>query len=348
MLHILLFILKIIGMILAVILGLLVLLICVVLFLPVQYDVEGECKGIRDLYGRVNVRWLFGLICVNVMYKEHKLDYILRIAWKKISLRDTGEEKDEDETQYEKYDEKGESEKDDPQNAEIEKSFENVEDSDEGSEQSKDVNKEESGLCQICEKDMEEAPKKHEEKRSADDEKEHENDATESGDGISIFQRLQKKYEKIAGKLKGICRNIKCTRNRLCDKIKEISDKKDLVSGFISSETHQRALGKLKKEGFRLVRQLCPEKLDLELEYGFGDPGLTGRMLALISMIYPYLGGNIDITPDFQNVKLNGKCLVKGRISIYIFVFAAVRLLLSKDIRQTYKDIKQGGLYNGR
>ena len=341
MLHILLFILKIIGIILAVILGVLVLLICVVLFVPVEYRAKGECRGIREINGMVHVRWLFGLLRASAVYKDHKLDYIFCIAWKKISNHDDGKEKDEDEIHDEKIDPQSKDEKMDSKKADAQEDSENNERDDERSGESKENDKEESCLHQIYEKDVEKVPQIYEEKRHEDVENEYQSDEEENRTGFLVFRTIREKYEKIIDKIKTICRNIKCTRDRLYDKIKEISDKKDVVSDFISDETHRKAFEKLINEGLVLIKRIKPGKLELDMEYGFGDPSLTGRSLALFSMIYPFLGGDLRITPDFQNQKLNGRCLVQGRIYVWYFVFAAVRLLLSKYIRRSYKDISQ-------
>ena len=45
MLHILLFVLKIIGIIITAILGILVLLLCIVLFVPYRYEIKGRSEG---------------------------------------------------------------------------------------------------------------------------------------------------------------------------------------------------------------------------------------------------------------------------------------------------------------
>ncbi|MFR0961925.1 MAG: hypothetical protein ACLSGB_08460 [Dorea sp.] len=53
-------ILKIIGIIIAVILGILLLLIAIFLFVPVHYEVQGRCDGDLDsLKGKVQSRLAF-------------------------------------------------------------------------------------------------------------------------------------------------------------------------------------------------------------------------------------------------------------------------------------------------
>ncbi|MDO4473162.1 MAG: DUF2953 domain-containing protein [Eubacteriales bacterium] len=340
MLHILLLILKIIGFILAVILGVLVLLICVALFLPVKYHAEGDCNGIREINGLIKVRWLFGLIRVHLIYKDHKAEYMLHIAWKKISNQDSGKEKDKDEEQSEKDDSKGKDEKVDPQETCYQEDHENDENPDKEIQDIQGKYQEESCLQQICEKDVETVSQPDEEKRNVFDKEHVQADRENNKTDDPGFERLRESIEKIKCKIKSVFDNIKCTWNRLYDKIKELSDKKDIVSEFISSEIHQSALRKMKKEGIHLIKRLKPKKIELDLEYGFDDPSLTGRLLALLSMIYPFFEGNIHVLPDFQNKKMIGKCLVKGRILIWDFVYIAIKLILSKCVRQSYKDIR--------
>ena len=82
MLHILILILKIIGIIIAVILGILLLLIAIFLFAPVHYEVQGRCDGdLGSLKGKVQITWLLSLIRADILYKNGKMKWRLRLAW---------------------------------------------------------------------------------------------------------------------------------------------------------------------------------------------------------------------------------------------------------------------------
>lgn len=82
MLHILLLILKFIGIIIAAILGILVLLICIVLFAAVRYEAQAACgEGFDSLRGKARVTWLFHLLRADVYYKEGKLKWRLHFAF---------------------------------------------------------------------------------------------------------------------------------------------------------------------------------------------------------------------------------------------------------------------------
>ena len=95
MLHFFLLILKIIGWMLLAILGILVLLVCVVLFVPVRYELDGKCNGtIETLDVKFRFSFLLHFLAGTVCYSEGKSTWNLRIAWKyfgneDIELRET-------------------------------------------------------------------------------------------------------------------------------------------------------------------------------------------------------------------------------------------------------------------
>lgn len=70
MLHILLIVLKIIGIILLILLGLVFFALLTLLFVPFRYKIKG-CKEKKDLIGEINLSWLFHLVFFTMEYKEN-------------------------------------------------------------------------------------------------------------------------------------------------------------------------------------------------------------------------------------------------------------------------------------
>lgn len=75
--HVILTILKILGIILLVLLGLLLVIVFSVLFVPVRYRLEGEksSPGWSEANGKVKVSWLLHLIHLRIQYQEKELDW---------------------------------------------------------------------------------------------------------------------------------------------------------------------------------------------------------------------------------------------------------------------------------
>lgn len=315
MLHILFLILKIIGIILAVILGLILLVICIVLFVPICYKADLHGSGnARELTVHAKVSWLFGLIKAVFALENGKTDLSVRIAWKKFGDSDPVEDKAEDRVEEKPKPEKkavmqekqviqGEEKQDDTTNRITDKAVEDQTEKAEKSEQSA--------------KTRPESTEKKQRKKK---------DRKEDSDSASKIEQITEK--------------IKCTYHKFCDKINEITEKKDKITDFLTDETHKNAFLKLKNEVFHLLKKLKPKKIQGEITFGFEDPSLTGRLLAWISMIYPWIGEHTDITPDFEHRTLSGDLSIRGRLYVITSVVTAIRLILSKAVRRSFKDIR--------
>ena len=309
MLHILILILKIIGIIIAVILGILLLLIAIFLFAPVHYEVQGRCDGdLGSLKGKVQITWLLRLIRADILYKNGKMKWRLRLAWIKRGNTGTGKKQKEVQT-LQKQAEKAEiSEMKEAEKTEI-------------------FGPEEEEASHTVRQKSAHVPES--EKRKTENgipEKEKSVDSEKNG---SFYQRILSWIQK-----------IKCTFRKLCDKIKALSGKKEKLEEFLRDEVHKGAYHKCKKEFFRLMKHLKPKKADVRIIYGFDDPYYTGQALAVFSVLYPFVGGCISVTPDFEHQVLKGSAYLKGKIYLWHFVQSGWKLIWNRNVRQTYHDIR--------
>ena len=287
MLHIVMAILKFIGILLAAILGILVLLIGIVLFMPLRYRLKATADGnIDSLKAKLDFSWLFHLLSGYVTYENKEPHWHIKIFWKKIS----GETKiSADEVK------------------------ETVED--------------------VTEEAVEEAIEKTEIITEALEEV---NENVEKPAKNVSKETSEKNNEKTS-----ILERIKYTIQAICDKIKMIKEMKDEVESFIYNEVHIAAFKRIKKELFRLLLYLKPKKFHLVLHYGLKDPAATGQVLAIISMLYPFMEENIDITPNFQQEVLEGDTYIKGHIRVFYILIVALRIFVDKNVLRTLKDIKK-------
>lgn len=318
MLHILLLILKIIGIILAAILGILVLLVCIVLFVPVRYEIKGKGDGnLESLRGKVRITWLLHLAAVDILYKDQRLRWRLRAAW----LKRTGSQGNVPAKVTEPAEESvGENVRETEMLVENEKIIEEVQEDEKTEDKCEEALESKEEVCEETESDEEDCK--------------IEEDAPEERQSIS------EAVEKFCKKIAAWFQKIKCTFSRLCDKIKSLLEKKDKLAAFIQDEIHVSAFLKVKKELFRYLKRLKPKKADVKVVYGFEDPYRTGQVLAGLSVLYPFIGEYTSITPDFENKIFKGSVYVKGKLYVWHIAALCLRLLLYKNIRTTYKHIK--------
>lgn len=330
MLHILFLILKIIGIILAVILGILVLLVCVVLFVPVSYQGSAKCDGKLETFcGILKVSWLFNLLQVNIKYENGDLKYYIRIAWKKIT-GGKSHEKIEKEVEEETNNKLFSTEQVSDQ-----KNTKMVEQPEENMESIKQETEERSIIS-------DQPKEKAETSFIPDHESEKELDETNAQveKKISLIDKFKNKFYSLKKKVLNLCNKIKCTTKNICDKLKVLLEKKDKVMQFLQDKNHIKAFQKLKKEAFKLLKRLYPKQFVVKAKYGFEDPSLTGKVLAILSLLYPFTEEHMEVVPDFENKILQGRMMIKGRIYIIYFVCATWNLLWCKQVRLLYKDIR--------
>ena len=285
MLHILWMLLKIIGIILLIILGVLVLSVCVVLFVPLRYHGKAEAKGTLDsVKAHLKFSWLLHLVSGYVTYENRETKWQVRILWKKLNV----EKKDSQEAVF----------------------SENVSEDESSKELKTDTEKDK---LKINESEPDKLNKKTNGKTSS------------------------KKSEK---QKKNIFEKIKYTFRDFCDKIKALIKKKEKLQEFLTNEIHQSTWRKLKQEIWKLFKFLKPKKLVLNLHFGFANPSVTGKVLAALSMLYPFYLDHINLEPEFDEKILEGDAYIKGTVRGLHLLIVICNLFFDKNIKTTYKAIK--------
>lgn len=243
MLHIALLVLKIIGIILAVVLGLLVVVSGIVFFVPLRYHIYARATGdVDSIQVTGKFSWLFHIFSGRFIFKDRKMQGHVQILWKKRK-----------------------------------------------------------GKKKI----------------------------------------KTKKIEKKQSKKMSLWQKIKYTFQKICDMIKKCRDNHETFTEFIADEIHLSAWKRLKQEIVRILRFIKPKKIKADVRFGFDDPAVTGKTLAVLSMLYPFYGDNIQIVPDFKNKIIEGQAHIHGKVrGVHAFIIAK-NLFFDKDFMNTIKDIQK-------
>ena len=74
--------------------------------------------------------------------------------------------------------------------------------------------------------------------------------------------------------------------------------------------------------------------------FGFEDPAVTGKTLAVLSVTAPFFEGNLEVEPEFQEEILEGELLIAGKLTAWKFTALVLELFTDKNIRKTISHIK--------
>ena len=91
----------------------------------------------------------------------------------------------------------------------------------------------------------------------------------------------------------------------------------------------------------KLIKHLLPKKLSGRLVFGSGDPCLTGQLLGVISVVYASCGRLLDLTPDFEEKRLEFDMTVRGRLRMGTLGIIVLPVLFDRRGRTMLREIKK-------
>lgn len=304
MLHILFLILKILGIIIAAILGILVLVLCIVLFVPVRYEIAVRCDGqVESLKVKAKVTWFLHLVRGDVLYSDQSLKRRIRIAWKWLGKKQTRERTKE-------------------------KTKKTVSDSRQSKKVEEPVPKTQTQVPPVSQQLK--GPEKKTPTSTVKKESTKKESTKKEPTKKTLPERIHQRWEQLKQRFKS-----------WNEKWKELQGKKEKLETFLKDEIHKKAFGKLKKELLILLKKWKPKKLKLRVRFGFEDPCTTGQVLAVLAVIYPFLGDDLYVEPEFEKPVFKGTIDLKGKIRLSYLAGCAIRTVLSKAVRVTYQDVRE-------
>lgn len=304
---IVLLILKILGIVLLVVLG----LIALVLFVPVRYRMRGSYRTKPAVTLRVS--YLFHLFVFGFDMMPERNDMYIRIfGFKKILTEADNTEEFED--TIEETAGAGVS-------AAAEETAEAAADFAQVSVEKKEEKKEEKSEAEASEETFPESVCGDGSEKSGDSPKKK-----RKKDRIPLWERVDGFF----GRIRDVLLRIQAVRTR----IKKILEREGVreVPGFLLN----RAL--------LLLKRLCPKKFSLTMAYSTGSPDTTGQLLGVLAC-FPYaFRQGWSITPDFtaDSFYVDARFDLRGRVFLYQVLMIALSVLLDKNCRTLYNEIRHG------
>ena len=309
MLHVLLLILKITGIVIACILGLVILVVTAVLFVPVRYRVNADYHGRFKAHAKVS--WL-GILRLLVSYDEE-----LDIKAKALFI-----------TVYNNNDENSKASEHKKAKKKKEKKPEENVFSASDKETEKFAEKEEKPQIKMAEavnetkEDVQDVEETVSEDESGDTQKK------------SFFDKVKDKCFVIYTKIKEIIKLIKDTVKKVSGAADRLKEKVSKAKEFVTDEDNKALFHFLVEQLKALVKVIRPKKYRINARLGFEDPATMGKVLAYISIFYGMSGVDLSLEPVFgENIK-EGSIFLKGNIRIFSVLVIALRVYRNEQFKK--------------
>ena len=336
LLHILLFLLKLIGIVLLVILGLIVLVLAIVLLTPIRYRIGASKYQTIQAEGKVT--WLFRLI--EMVFKldtgaeeGKRLHLSFRIAWLKLYDNQKPKEKRIKQKKTRKTKSKPESEQ-------LEKVI-----------QSAKPEQPEAKVQPI----KTEQPEAKVQPIKTEQATEMKNEMPKAVHPEKIFRLAKNAANKILSLIRGVFSLI-CSILRIPSKIMDgleklenfftkLREKKEAFLAFYYEEHNHQWFAAFWHRLKKLLLKILPGADRLYLHFGFEDPATTGQVLGGLSILYPVCGEKMELYPEFNEEVLEGEVKFHGCIRLVTLVVFAAKSFLNKQFFAIVKQFK--GLLRG-
>lgn len=108
---------------------------------------------------------------------------------------------------------------------------------------------------------------------------------------------------------------------------------------FLKKPSVRKTIRKIFNRLKKIIKKVLPRKLNADIHFGFGDPAITGQVLAIVSMFYAWYCGCINLEPDFESeeIIIDGNIDMKGKLRfIYFLSFmikTAIDIWFNKEIK---------------
>ena len=356
---ILLILLKVVGWTLLGILGLILIVLLIVLFLPIHYEMEGEAGNGGEAFDanvHARIHLLLKLIKADVYFRDKTLSGQLKILWIKknligkeepesgetvsepledlaLDLSQDPEEEESAPTQPETIETVPEHTEPEPQETiEPEEPIEAKEEppaQEEPPTPEETVVSEETAEQEVSEekpfirRDPEELVILYGEEAK---EWHIDLDAPVFGKIEEVLTGLYQKYEGISEKVQGIILKVQ----------KLLYQAESLYNEFWYYPDRPYLLKLIFGKLLKILNRIRPRKLNINLRYGTGDPVMTARIAGGYGMLSAWCGTvkhySVDLVPDFEQKMIEGSISFKGKLQGYMIIAPILRIAISRRL----------------
>ena len=314
MLYVLLILLKIIGILLALAVGLIIL----ILAMPIRYSFRFNIDEDTFPGGQVKVTWLLAILYIKASYIDKVFDYRVRIFGYQILgnqkefLEKKQKKKDRDKRKKKRQEDKRQKDKK-KQKEEKQKITADKQENSPSDKQNQTSEPEELRKVSLPEKtdteEKEQQPVQSDVRKTEDN---AEKKAKPRKD--SDVSRKKKKTQK---------------ESRLISLKKKIEKLKAVWKEYNGKQLMDFA----KTIIIKIARHILPRKLRGYIRFGFDDPAATGVVTGAAALFYPKYQNSFTLEPDFQQQCFAADCQGKGRIHLGFFLYTGITALMNLEVR---------------
>lgn len=324
LIHVLLILLKFLGIFLLFLLG----LIFLILAAPIRYSFHFHAGEDASFGGQIKVTWLLGILYIRGSYIEKIFEYRVRIFGYQIlgNQKEFLEKKQKRERKKQKKKNKKSEKSNNKENVPAPLKQEESHGEDRSAKQEmqteEKVSPEQEGTCK--------------ERRSAEQEVRTEEKVSPEQEGTCEGRRsAEKAVEPMEKKPSSTGGSGKKTTGRLDSLRNKVHEFREAYQ-----EYHGKQLMDFAKQSIiKILRHVLPRRMRGFIRFGFDDPAVTGIVTGGAALFYPKYRDTLVLEPDFGQECFEADCRGRGRIHPGFFLYMGLKALWNPDVRALLKKL---------
>ena len=319
--------LKILGIILLCVIGFILILLLLILFVPVRYRIDSSIprtdleKGFdaEKVYAKVSFSWLLHILSGGIVYPENKQFEVRLFGIRIFPLRKKNE----------KADNKDNKDEGKPSSGVVEMS--NIPESDhvEAAKEEADSVETDTAEAEVSEKEETNPSDEAAAGKESDEEA-----SDEPRSFLDVLWNIIDKVTNILETPQNVFEKIQYTISRVCGKI-------SMIKTTIENDIFKRAFDLVKRKLLRIIKMILPDKCNIRLGLGTGDPAQTAELVGIFGAMYPFLFNKVSFEPDFDEKVIEMDAHLKGHITVFTIVYSAAVCFFNKDVKKVIRRFKK-------
>jgi hypothetical protein len=165
----------------------------------------------------------------------------------------------------------------------------------------------------------------------------------EPGEIVKEKKELGEKLDEIADKLDEVGDKIDAKVAGIEEKYSKFERIKNAIVEIIEDEKFFMDIAFFKKHLLKILKAFLPKKIEGWLDYGMADPATTGKITAILGMLYGMYAENFDFTPDFETdiTYVRGEFKLKGCFCLIYILGQLLRMVFSFHFIRVFKRYKK-------
>lgn len=302
-------ILKIIGIILLSIISLLLIIIALILFVPIRYRIIANKFEDSDFYAEIKLTWLLHFINILIKYTDD-LYYRVRVILIPIKKSDNLKKHKNNSKKNEPYSDDTKS-VDEGENISDESANEDISDN--------EISKDKEEIVITSDLD------------------ENDDDNINFDENKGIIYKIRFVLTKFFEFLFNIKEKLNEAYNTVVNIVKDI----DYYINALKDERNKKVISLCLSQASSIINNIKPKVFNGNLTIGIDDPYTMGQILSIYGILFPIIHDKITINPVYDKEVIEGDLYIKGRISVFVLIRAAIKIYFNRDYKRMIKIFKK-------